>query len=138
VMSFTLIGIQDVPELQLLQQPGFHQDRSLAFLYSTCGIESVGKNECSFTVDCEGRKEGRGTNPLIIILPNIRSWAVSFTLRASYRRYTVARMMCGLQCRSELFVKEVILLPLLVSEPQTPIMQSSQTTGIKHKVPKQF
>jgi len=37
---------------------------------------------------------------------------------ANLQRFILARMTCGLQCRSALFVEEVILLPLLVLEPR--------------------
>ena len=68
--------------LQLLQQPVFNQYRSLGFLDSTRGSEYVGKNKSSsVTVEVWNRESA--TNPLIIILANMWSWLVSFTLRPS-------------------------------------------------------
>ena len=71
-MSFTLTDTQAVPALRLLQQPGFHQDRSLEFLYSTPRIENLDETDAlQLLYSCEGRKCGGGTNPLIIVLPNM-------------------------------------------------------------------
>jgi hypothetical protein len=47
-------------------------------------------------------------------------------------------MICAIRCRSALFGEEVILLPLPVFEPPTPIKYPSHTTHTKHQVPKHF
>lgn len=39
---------------------------------------------------------------------------------AYLQRYTLARVTCGVQCRSALFAEEVIPLPLPVLETPTP------------------
>ena len=68
--------------LQLLRQPVFRQHRRLGFLDSTRGIEYVGKNK-SLSVTVEVWNKESATDPLIIILTNMLSWVVSFTLRPS-------------------------------------------------------
>ena len=113
--TLTLCCIAATPTASLSPTPTFGN-----FWIQNVILKTWIKNKgSSVIVQMWGQEVGGGTDPLIIILPNMWSWAVRFTLRPIYRRYTLARMICGLQCQRALFAEEVIVLPQLVFEPPT-------------------
>jgi len=138
LMSCTLTDTQAVSAMRLLQQPSFHQDWSLGFLYSIFGFESVEINKRSpVTVQLWRKGVWRRHRSTDYYSTQYKKLSGQLYAVAKKPPVLMTRMKCGPQCRSALFA-EVMLLPQPVFEPPTPILHPSHSTDIQHKVPKEL